>query len=186
MHPMFKSIQPIVLVMLLAVASTVTASTNQSGEASKITAAMKLYSQAASMDRSAEKTELLAQSESILRGVIKQNPASLDAHRKLMGVYLQMRDYPRAIQTIQEAITLSPEDPKLFIALAILYEHSGALEYANAILNEALALDPDLQLARDYQASIKQKMEMQNIAMETETAPQGTDKPHAMEKRLAE
>ncbi len=171
--------------MLLILAASVSASTNQNNETHKITKAMKLYSQAASMERSSEKTELLGQSESILLGVIENNPASLDAHRKLMGVYLQMRNYPKAIQIMQNAITLSPEDPKLYIALAILYEHSGALEYAHAILNEALTIDPDLQLARDYKTSIQQKMETQKLAMESETSQQEIEKPHSVQKHLA-
>ena len=186
MKSISKIIPHIVLSVLLAVASAASATTNQDTEAGKISDAMKLYTQATPMDaQSSERADLLAEAESILLEVIANNPDSLDAHRKLMGVYLQMRNYPKAIQTMQDAITLSPEDPKLFIALAILYEHSGALEYANAILKEALALDPNLQLAKDYQASIQQKIEIQNIALESNTTPHETSKPHSMEKRLA-
>ena len=147
-----------------------------------------LYSEAAAMDRfSTEKTEMLGRAETILLDVVEKNPASLDAYRKLMGVYLQKRDYAKAIQAMQSAITLSPEDPKLFVALAILYDHQGAYEYALPILDEALTLDPNLQLAKDYRASIQQKIEMQNLAMESNTpAPHEMNKPHAMEKRLTE
>ncbi len=187
MNSIFKVFPHIIFIMLMVMASSTSASTNQNTEANMIADAMKLYTQATPMDtQSSERAQLLRQSESMLLDVLAKNPDSLDAHRKLMGVYLQMRDYPKAIQIMQNAITLSPEDPKLFIALAILYEHSGALEYASAILNEALALDPDLQLAKDYQASIQQKMDMQNIAMESDTSSHKMDKPHSMEKRLSE
>ncbi len=188
MKSMFKLIAQIVFVASLTVATTATAATSPNTEADKIMQAMKLYSEAAAIDQfSAEKTEMLVRAETILLDVVKKNPASLDAYRKLMGVYLQKRDYAKAIQAMQSAITLSPEDPKLFVALAILYDHQGAYEYALPILEQALELDPNLQLAKDYKASMQQKIEMQNIAMESTTPPpHETNKPHSMEKRLSE
>jgi tetratricopeptide (TPR) repeat protein len=180
MKSIFKVIPQFVFAMLLTVASTATASADQSTAAARIMEAMKLYAQATPMDQfDTKRAELLSQSESILLDVIVKNPASLDAHRKLMGVYLQMRDYRKAIQTMQNAITLSPEDPKLFIALAILYDHSGAYEYAIPMLDEALALDPNQQLAKEYKASIQQKIKMQNIAMESSNPPPEMGKPHS-------
>ena len=148
---------------------------------------MKLYAQATPMDQfDTKRAELLSQSESILLDVIAKNPASLDAHRKLMGVYLQMRDYPNAIKTMQAAITLSPEDPKLFIALAILYDHQGAYEYALAILDQALVLAPENQLALDYKISIQQKIESQNLAIESGTPPHEMAMPHSIDKQSSE
>ena len=180
MKSVFKVISQFVFVMALTVASITAASADQDTEAARILEAMKLYAQATPMDQfDTKRAELLSQSESILLDVIEKNPASLDAHRKLMGVYLQMRDYRKAIQTMQTAITLSPEDPKLFVALAILYDHQGAYEYAIPILDEALALDPDLQLARDYKTSIQHKMDMQNTATESGILPQETGKLHS-------
>ena len=180
MKSIFKLIPHFVFAIVLTVASTVTASTDQNTEAARILEAMELYAQATPMDQyDTKRAELLSQSESILLDVIAKNPASLDAHRKLMGVYLQMRDYQKAIQTMQTAITLSPEDPKLFIALAVLYDHQGAYEYAIPMLDEALALDPNQQLAKDYKASIQQKIDTQNMAMESSNPPRETAKPHS-------
>jgi tetratricopeptide (TPR) repeat protein len=179
MKSIFKVIPQFVFVMVLTVATNVAASADQNAEAARIMEAMKLYAQATPMDQfDTRRAELLSQSESILLDVIAKNPESLDAHRKLMGVYLQMRDYRKAIQTMQAAITLSPEDPKLFIALAVLYDHQGAYEYAIPMLDEALALDPNQQLAKEYKASIQQKIDMQNIAMEPDN-PHDSGKPHS-------
>ena len=179
MKSIFKVIPQIVFVMLLTVTSSAMAASDQDSEADRIMEAMKLYAQATPMDQfDSKRAELLSQSESILLDVIAKNPESLDAHRKLMGVYLQMRDYQKAIETMQTAITLSPEDPKLFIALAILYDHAGAYEYAIPILDEALKLDPNQQLAKEYKASIQQKVDMQNIAMESAN-PHGSDQSHS-------
>ena len=183
-----KSIIPVIpqfiFAIVLTVTSTATASASENNEAAGIMEAMELYAQATPMDQSdTRRAELLSQSESILLDVIENNPASLDAHRKLMGVYLQMRDYPNAIRAMQAAITLSPEDPKLFIALAILYDHQGAYEYAVPILDQALLLDPGNQLAMDYKIAIQQKIESQSLVMESGAPPHETATPHSMDEQ---
>ncbi|MES9845431.1 MAG: cytochrome C biogenesis protein [Candidatus Sedimenticola sp. 6PFRAG5] len=159
-----KSIRGVVSSTVLALSLTLSQAGavfgEDKGEGADIAAAMKLYSQALPMEvNSPQRAELLDQSAGILNEVIKKNPQSLDAHRKLMGVYLLKQDYTRGISTMQDAITLSPEDPKLFIALAFLYEHSGALEYSMAMLDQALSLDPDHKLAKEYKVAIKQKID---------------------------
>ena len=182
MKSFIRLVTQFIIAMVLAFASTVTASADQGTEAARIQEAMQLYARATPMDRfDTGRAELLSQSESILLDVIENNPASLDAHRKLMGVYLQMRDYPGAIKTMQAAITLSPEDPKLFIALAILYDHQGAYEYAVPVLEQALVLDPENQLALDYKISIQQKIESQNLAMESSTPAHEMEAPHSVD-----
>jgi len=175
-----KTMTHLVLFLLLSGASVAIASGNDQSEAARITEALELYAQATPMDVHApDRAELLTRAESILTDVITKNPESLDAHRKLMGVYLQMRDYRKAVETMQSAISLSPEDPKLFIALAILYDHQGAYEYAVPVLDQALTLDPSSQMARDYKASIQQKIEMQKLAMEPTPDPHQMMDPHS-------
>ena len=187
MKSIFSVIPHFIFVMVFTVVSTATASTSENNEADRIMEAMNLYAQATLMDQfDTRRAELLSQSETILLDVIENNPASLDAHRKLMGVYLQMRDYPNAIKTMQAAITLSPEDPKLFIALAILYDHQGAYEYAVPILDQALVLDPENQLALDYKISIQQKIESQNLAMESSTPAHKMATPHSTDTQSSE
>jgi len=175
-----KMIPHFLFVLLLTISSMATASGSDSDEAAKITQALELYAKATPMDvNSTERTDLLNSAESILTAVIEKNPKSLDAHRKLMGVYLQKRNYRRAIQTMQAAISLAPNDPKLYVALAILYDHQGAYEYAVPILDQALALDPDQKLAKEYKVTIQQKIEKQRIAMESTTAPHKMKAPHS-------
>ena len=169
MKPISKIMPSFILILLLAIASVAMAKGNQTTEAARIITAMNLYSQAANMQvNTPEKTELLNRSESILSDVIEKNPQSLDAHRKLMGVYLQKRDYSKATQTLQNAISISAEDPKLFIALAILYEHQGAYEYALPVLEQALVLSPNNQLAQEYKTSIQQKIDLQRLAIDSQ------------------
>lgn len=183
MKSISKIIPYFIVAALLVFSSLAIATENDAkntDEAARIIEAMELYATATPLDQqNPERSKLLKRAESILKAVIKNNPESLDAHRKLMGVYLQMRDYRNAIETMQSAITLSPEDPKLFIALAILYDHTGAYEYALPILNEALALDSDNKLAQDYKVSIQQKIEQQRLAMEPGKSPHGAGMPHS-------
>lgn len=149
-----------VLAFVFTQAGTSFANVSNDDEATQIAAAMKLYAEAGPMQLADKKrAELLDQAASILNKVIENNPRSLDAHRKLMGVYLLKQDYSNGIRTMQGAINLSPEDPKLFIGLAFLYEHSGALDFAKAMLDRALELDPKQKLALEYKETIEKKIE---------------------------
>ena len=183
MLSMMKPVPTLVVILLATFATKLMASPGPN-EIDRVSQAVELYYQAVGLDQqSPAKSTLLKQSESILLDVISDHPESLDAQRKLMGVYLQMRDYRKAIQTMQTAITLSPEDPKLFIALAILYDHQGAYEYAVPILDQALLLDPENQLALDYKVSIQQKIESQNLAMESSTPAHKIATPDPMDEQ---
>ncbi len=156
--------------LTLTLSQAATASAENPKNNAEISEAVKLYSQALPLDMdSPRKAELLDQSAAILKKVIANDPKSLEAHRKLMGVYLLKQDYSNGIRTMQDAITLSPEDPKLFISLAFLYEHSGALEYAMAMLDQALTLDPKQKLAMEYKVAIQKKID----ALKMEDAHQG-------------
>ncbi|RDH89671.1 MAG: cytochrome C biogenesis protein [endosymbiont of Seepiophila jonesi] len=150
--------------LTLVFSQTAAASAENPEKNAEISEAVKLYSQALPLEMdSPKKAELLDQSAAILKKVIANNPKSLEAHRKLMGVYVLKQDYSNGIRTMQDAITLSPEDPKLFISLAFLYEHSGALEYAMAMLDQALTLDPKQQLAMEYKVAIQKKIDALNM-----------------------
>jgi Flp pilus assembly protein TadD len=184
MKSISKMFPHFIFVLLLCFASVAMASSTDTGkdnsEAARITEALELYAQAVPMDfASTQRTELLNRAESILTDVIKKNPQSLEAHRKLMGVYLQKRDYRNAILTMQSAITLSPDDPKLYVALAILYDHSGAYEYALPILDQALKLESNNKLAQEYRLSIQLKVEEQRLAMESSSQPHKAAAPHS-------
>ena len=161
MKGFYTTIAYMALAMLLGFIQPSLAAT----EKESIDKAKQLYAQASPMDISSpERARILDEAAAILNNVLNENPKSLDAHRKLMGVYLLKQDYSNAIRTMQSAITLSPEDPKLFISLAFLYEHSGALELAKGMLGQALKLDPDNKIAQDYKLVIQQKIDEFNAA----------------------
>lgn len=164
MKSIHGAIVPIIIAGMLGLfhATIVTAETyNPSGGVEE---AKRLYSQATSLAvDSPKRVDLLDRAAEILTKEIEDNPKSLDAHRKLMGVYLLKQDYHKGIRVMQDAITLSPQDPKLFVTLAFLYEHSGALEYAKAMLDQALTLDPDQALVKDYRIAIQQKIDARDM-----------------------
>lgn len=151
------------IALTLALSQSQAASADNNMEDAGIEEAKQLYGQALPMKMdSLKRAELLGQATDILKKVIENNPKSMDAHRKLMGIQLLQQDYANGIRTIQDLITLSPGDPKLFISLAFMYEHSGALEFAEEMLDQALTLKPEetiATMAKDYRASIKKKIE---------------------------
>ncbi len=157
------------VIVSTAIALTLSLSQSQAASADNnmvdagIEEAKQLYSKALPMKiDSLKRAELLGQAADILAKVIENEPKSLEAHRKLMGIYLLQQDYSNGIRTLQNAITLAPEDPKLFISLAFMYEHSGALEYADEMLNQALSLKPGdkvTKMVRDYKVAIRKKIE---------------------------
>ncbi len=157
---------PTAFALTLGLSQSLAASVDDTQKSAGIPEAIELYVQAVPMDiNSLKRAQLLGKAEKILQKVIERDPGSLEAHRKLLGIYLQKQDYTNGIKTMQSAINLSPEDPKLFISLAILYQKSGALELAEAMLDQALALDPNQELAREYKVVIKKKLEMEEKAM---------------------
>ncbi len=171
MKAVHKTLTATALALALGLSQSLAASVGDTQESAGIPEAIELYVQAVPMEiNSLKRAQLLGKAEKILQKVIEQDPGSLEAHRKLLGIYLLKQDYARGIKTMQSAINLSPEDPKLFISLAILYQKSGALELAEAMLNQALVLDPNQELAKEYKVVIKKKLEMEEKAMNEATA----------------
>ena len=89
------------------------------------------------------------------------------------------QDYQNGIRTVKDAIMLSPEDPKLMITLAFLYEHSRALEYAKEMLNETLNKYPGHSIAEEYQVSIQKKIDLLNTNQAHNLGPAGHSQPPA-------
>ena len=51
-------------------------------------------------------------------------------------------DYPKAIQSYETLVSVTPDDPEIQFALASLYEDTGALDKARDHYTKALAIDP--------------------------------------------
>ena len=158
---MKKTIQGVLLATLITFSSsTLYAATTEPGTGTAtIEEASQLYLQASKLPTdSLQRAQLLDQAIAILQGLTKQDSKNLEAYRRLFGVYLLQQDYGNSIKTIQRAITLSPEDPKLFITLAFLYEHTGDLEYSKEMLKHAIELAPTNELALSYLPVVEKKL----------------------------
>ncbi|MBF0264484.1 MAG: tetratricopeptide repeat protein [Gammaproteobacteria bacterium] len=145
-----------------------------------LTEAINLYIQASKLDiESPERKDMLTKAVTILEQHIEKNPKSMEAHRKLIGVLILQKHYSKAVRVMQSAITLSPEDPKLFIGLAFLYEHSRNYEFASHMLGQALKLDPDNKMAKDYKVHIKNKIKLLDEMTGHQQNPHSSASPHA-------
>jgi len=80
--------------------------------------------------------------EEALRAAIKDAPDSSKSYANL-GAFLMGHNKNReAVENYQQAIMRDPENPALFVAIAIAYLHDGHHERASMMAEQALRLDP--------------------------------------------
>ena len=124
----------------------------------------------------------LEDAKASFQAALKADPQYLDAHLKLGGLYLRLKEYQPAIDHFQSAIGLDPENSKLFTVLGMLYMHSGKLPLAQAALGEALRISPDLKQARDLQRIVQARIDAAAMPQDSNhghTQADGADKPAA-------
>lgn len=109
-----------------------------------------------------------------LRQQVSKNPQSSYAKSKLGAFLLSQNKASEAIPYYQDAISLDPQQPKLFAALSIAYLHQSRYSMAKAMADEALRLAPDMAQAKKLNEYIKAKNQV--IEM-TEKASAHSQKP---------
>ena len=102
----------------------------------------------------------MEQAEKDFRKAIEINPESSQAHAVLAGLLQTMNRGTEAIDEYQTAITLDPENPRLYVALSISYLHQQRYGMAQAVANEALRLDPEMANAKKLVEYIEAKEEV--------------------------
>ena len=115
----------------------------------------------------------MEQAEQDFRKAIELNPDSSQAHAVLAGLLQTMNRGTEAIDEYQTAITLDPENPRLFVALAISYLHQQRYSMAQAVANEALRLDPEMENAKKLVEYIEAKEEVLTRASSADLSGQG-------------
>ena len=95
--------------------------------------------------------------EKTLKQQAADRPGDADARARLAGFYLSSNQTVLAIEAYQDAITLRPDDPRLFLGLAIAYLHAGHHAMARAMTEQALQLDPHLNNAAKLREYIDRK-----------------------------
>lgn len=109
---------------------------------------------------SAWKTGRFEQAENAFKQALEQYPGASDVHARLAAFYLSRHRVRDAIEQYQQAITLSPENPRLFVGLAIAYLHQQSYSMARAMVGRALELDPDLANARKLSDYVEAKQRL--------------------------
>ena len=74
-----------------------------------------------------------------------ESPRSGEAYAKLAGLQLSMRDYPGAIRSYQQVISLDSHNAKAWVGLGLAYLHGGQRELARAAFDEAQRVDASLK-----------------------------------------
>lgn len=74
---------------------------------------------------------------------VRTNPASPDGHRALGRFYIAQRSYRRAIEELERATALAPQDPDAWSLLAGARRGLGENDPARNAVERALALRPD-------------------------------------------
>ena len=119
----------------------------------------------------------MEQAEQDFRKAIELSPDSAQAHAILAGLLQTMNRGTEAIDEYQTAITLDPENPRLFVALAISYLHQQRYGMAQAVANEALRLDPEMENAKKLVEYIEAKEDVLKRAASVDVSGQAPLSP---------
>jgi Tfp pilus assembly protein PilF len=94
----------------------------------------------------------LDRSQSILEGVVEQDPNSFEAHNYLGMIYLEKGQTVSAIKAFNKAIQLQ-DDVRAFQMLGYLYTREQRPRQAAEVLEKAAVLEPDNALVHLYLAN---------------------------------
>ncbi|HYQ71823.1 MAG TPA: tetratricopeptide repeat protein [Gammaproteobacteria bacterium] len=114
----------------------------------------------------------LVQAEATYREAISLEPGTALPHARLAGLLLSQNRNDEARTEYQNAIMNDPEDPGLFLALAIVYLHEKSYSNARAMVDMAMELDPGKADAVKLHQYITSRMgNQEGIPGETAEAP---------------
>ncbi len=101
----------------------------------------------------------LTEAKSEFQKAIDLNPDSSVAHERMANLLLTQNKSVEASKEYQNAIVNDPENAKLFIGLAITYLHQKYYQMAEAMVNQAIEIDPELANAKKLKTYIDAKKE---------------------------
>jgi tetratricopeptide (TPR) repeat protein len=106
----------------------------------------------------------LPEAEASFKQAMDLAPESASAYARLGSLYLTQNRTGEAIAIYQEAIMRDAENPRLFLALSIAYLHQSHYEMAQAMVEQALSLNPQLKDALKMQQYIQAKQQVLRVA----------------------
>jgi len=111
----------------------------------------------------------LTEAENEFNKALKIDPDYSVAHARMANLYLTQNKTTEAVESFQNAINGDPENAQLFIGLAITYLHKQYYQMADAMVKQAIAVNPELANAQKLQSYITAKRERVSQAAQTET-----------------
>lgn len=80
-------------------------------------------------------------SENSMKELIRSDPNNVIAYCGLGNIYIQNREFDKAIDIFQEAVKVDDANPEVYVGLGNAYSQKGDVEKSSQFLNKALALD---------------------------------------------
>ena len=71
------------------------------------------------------------------------------------SIYYQMKDYPQAIEYLESAIKMSPQNVEAYYYLGLSYDKIGETEKAQEFLSRVLELAPQSEFAQEAEKELK-------------------------------
>ena len=88
---------------------------------------------------------------------LEKNSENIELRQYLILAYLKTGDQDRAISEIREVLKIQPNNVKLLLQLARLYENQGRFEEALSIYSKVINLSPGHEEAEDAYLRLRLK-----------------------------
>ena len=83
-----------------------------------------------------------AEAEAMLKKAVEENPNNIDVIIHATNFYIDKKDFPQAVSTIESAIKLDPSNKVLHYNAGVLYESMDKFDEAEAAYLKTLSIDP--------------------------------------------
>lgn len=87
----------------------------------------------------------------------KRHPSPLDIHLRLAAVYANAGQFNKATGELKTALTIQPNNPRVFAAFGDLYRQRGMLDDAEKAYKKALLIEPKFMKAHDSLVEVLMK-----------------------------
>ena len=106
-----------------------------------------------------DRNENLDEALEMVRRAVSQNPRSGAMVDSLGWAHYRLGDFPRAVQTLEQAVELEPGDPEINNHLGDAYWRVGRREEAGFQWRRVLTLDPDPRIRADAERKLSEGLE---------------------------
>ena len=125
----------------------------------------------------AQKTGKLEDAKAVLQDLVQRNPSSFDGHYRLGVLYLQEKNFPRAVLTLQKAVRRQPNSADAFFMLGQAEEAQSHYRDAQKAYARALQFAADNRGFRQrYEALLKKLQTDEGIPRRSEITDSGAVK----------